>query len=75
MVRGHLQNEVTVPQFDLFITFKSVKIIQEKLEVKYEVHDAEKKNYMVGNWLQFQNTDDKPIIEYVHVYKNPCVEA
>ena len=44
--RGHLFNHMTNPFFDLFITFKSAKIIWEKLEVKYGIDDTEKKKYV-----------------------------
>jgi len=44
--------------FDLFVTFKSVKIIWEKLEVKYGANDAGMKKYVVGEWLTFQITND-----------------
>jgi len=41
------------PLFDLFVTFKSAKIIWEKLEVKYGVDDAGQKKYVVDEWLCF----------------------
>ena len=31
MIKGHLLNHMTNPLFDLFVTFKSIKIIWEKL--------------------------------------------
>ncbi|KAA0032251.1 ty1-copia retrotransposon protein [Cucumis melo var. makuwa] len=30
----------------------------------------DEKKYVVGKWLQFQITDDKPIVEQIHEYKN-----
>ena len=51
-------------------TVKYAKIIWEKLEVKYGADDAGKKKYVVGEWLRFWITDDKPITEQVHVYEN-----
>ena len=30
---------------------------------------------MVGEWLRFSITDDKPIVEQVHIYKNLCMEV
>jgi len=74
-VRRHLMNHVTNPIFDLFITSKFVKIVWEKLEVKYRAHDARKKNFVVGEWLRLQITNDKPIMEHVHVYENLCSEV
>jgi len=53
MVMGHLLNYILKPLFDLFVTFKSAKIICKKLEVKYEVNDARKKKYTVREWLCF----------------------
>ena len=34
-----------------------------------------RKKYVVGDWLQFQSTNDIPIIEQVHVYENLCAEV
>ena len=28
------------------------------------------KKYIVGKWLQFQMTNDKSVVEQIHVYKN-----
>jgi len=55
----HLLNYMTNLLFDLFVTFKSTKIILEELEVKYGAEDAGKKKYMVGEYLHFQITDNK----------------
>jgi len=51
------------PLFDLFVIFKSTKIIWTKLKAKYGLDDAGKKKYVVGKWLQFQIIDDNPIME------------
>jgi len=59
----------------LFVAFKSVKIIWEKLEVKYRADDAGKNYYVVDEWLRFQITDDRPIMVQVHVYENLCAEV
>ena len=63
------------PLFDLFVNFKSVKIIWTKVEVKYGSDDAGKKKYAVGKWLQFQIIDNKPIMKQVHTYENLCLEV
>lgn len=63
------------PLFDLFINFKSAKVIWTKLETKYGSNDAGKRKYVVGKWLQFLIFDDKPIMEQVHVYENLCAEV
>ena len=31
--------------------------------------------YVVGEWLHFQITDDKPIMEHVLVYENLCAKV
>jgi len=41
------------PLFDLFVSFKSAKVIWTKLETKYGSDDAGKRKYAVGKWLQF----------------------
>ena len=66
---------MTMPLFDLFFIFKYAKIIWEKLEVKYGGDEAGKKKYVVGEWMCFQITDDKQIMEQVHVYENLCAEV
>lgn len=75
LARSYLLNNMLNPLFDLFVNFKSTKIIQTKLEAKYGSDDAGKKKYVVGKWLQFQIVDDKPIMEQVHTYKNLCAEV
>ncbi|KAA0053505.1 ty1-copia retrotransposon protein [Cucumis melo var. makuwa] len=30
----------------------------------------DRKKYVVGKWLQFQMTDDKPVVEQIHEYEN-----
>ena len=44
---------MTNPLFDLFVTFKSTKIIWERQKVKYGADDAGKKKHVVGEWLQY----------------------
>uniref|UniRef100_A0A1S4B7W4 Uncharacterized protein n=1 Tax=Nicotiana tabacum TaxID=4097 RepID=A0A1S4B7W4_TOBAC len=69
-VRGHLLNHMTNTLFDLFINYKSAKVIWDNLEKKYGANDAGKKKYAVGKWIKFQMVDDKPITEQVHEYEN-----
>ena len=75
MFKGYLLRHMTNPLLDLFVTFKYVKIIWERPKVKYGADDARKNKYVIGEWLQFQIIDDKPIIEEVHIYKNTCAEV
>jgi len=63
MIRGHLLNYITNPLFDSFVTFKSAKFIWEKFEVKYGADNAEKKKYVVGEWLRLQIIDGKSIMD------------
>ncbi|XP_070048696.1 uncharacterized protein [Nicotiana tomentosiformis] len=75
-VRGHLLNHMTNPLFDLFINYKSAKVIWDNLEKKYGADDAGEKKYMVGKWpIKFQMVDDKPIMEQVHEYENLTVDV
>ncbi|KAA0048161.1 ty1-copia retrotransposon protein [Cucumis melo var. makuwa] len=62
-VRGHLLNHMSDPMFDLFVAQKSAKDIWSTLESRYGGDDAGRKKYVVGKWLQFQMTDDKPVME------------
>ncbi|KAK9678778.1 hypothetical protein RND81_11G232700 [Saponaria officinalis] len=73
--RCHLLNHMTNTLFDLFMVHKSAKTIWESLEKKYGADDAGKKKYVVGLWLGFQMTNDKPIMEQVHVYENLCADV
>ncbi|KAL0443926.1 UNVERIFIED_CONTAM: hypothetical protein Slati_2115300 [Sesamum latifolium] len=56
--------------FDLFVNKKSAKEIWKTLETRYGGDDADRKKYVVGKWLQFLMTDDKPILDQVHEYEN-----
>ncbi|KAL0420809.1 UNVERIFIED_CONTAM: hypothetical protein Slati_3103800, partial [Sesamum latifolium] len=69
-VRGHLLNHMTNTLFDLFVNQKSAKEIWNTLETRYGGDDAGRKKYVVGKWLQFHMTDDKPIMDQVHEYEN-----
>ncbi|XP_070010524.1 uncharacterized protein [Nicotiana sylvestris] len=69
-VRRHLFNHMTNLLFDLFINYKSAKVIWDNLEKKYGADDAGKKKYVVGKWIKFQMVDNKPIMEQVHEYEN-----
>ncbi|XP_070036332.1 uncharacterized protein [Nicotiana tomentosiformis] len=69
-VRGHLLNHMTNTLFDLFINYKSAKVIWDSLEKKYGVDDTGKKKYVVGKSIKFLMVDDKPIMEQVHEYEN-----
>lgn len=44
-------NHISNPLFDMFVTQKSAKEIQNLLENKYDANDAGKKKYVVGKWL------------------------
>nr|XP_033511997.1 uncharacterized protein LOC117276747 [Nicotiana tomentosiformis]XP_033511998.1 uncharacterized protein LOC117276747 [Nicotiana tomentosiformis] len=69
-VRGHLLNHMTNSLFDLFINYKSAKVIWDSLEKKYGADDTGKKKYVVEKWIKFQMVDDKPVMEQVHEYEN-----
>ncbi|KAA0062062.1 ty1-copia retrotransposon protein [Cucumis melo var. makuwa] len=69
-VRGHLLNHMSDPMFDLFVVQNSAKDIWSTLESRYGGDDAGRKKYVVGKWLQFQMTDDKPVVEQIHEYEN-----
>ena len=67
LAHSYLLNNMSNPLFDLFVIFKSAKIIWTKLEAKYGSDDAGKRKHVVRKWLQFQIVNDKPIMEQVHV--------
>ncbi|KAL0405663.1 UNVERIFIED_CONTAM: hypothetical protein Slati_3880200 [Sesamum latifolium] len=69
-VRGHLLNHMTNTLFDLFVNQKSAKEIWNTLETRYGGDNTGRKKYVVGKWLQFHMTDDKPIMDQVHEYEN-----
>ncbi|KAA0049696.1 ty1-copia retrotransposon protein [Cucumis melo var. makuwa] len=54
---------------------KSAKDIWSTLESRYGGDDAGRKKYVVGKWLQFQMTDDKPVVEQIHEYENPVANV
>ncbi|KAA0060679.1 ty1-copia retrotransposon protein [Cucumis melo var. makuwa] len=67
---GHLLNYISNSMFNLFIALKSVKDIWSTLESRYGRDNAGRKKYVVGKWLLFQMTDDKPVVEQIHEYEN-----
>ncbi|KAL0427605.1 UNVERIFIED_CONTAM: hypothetical protein Slati_2935300, partial [Sesamum latifolium] len=74
-VRGHLLNHMSNTLFDLFVNQKSAKEIWKTLETRYGGDDAGRKKYVVGKWLQFHMTDDKPIMDEVHEYENMVADV
>ncbi|GAU34539.1 hypothetical protein TSUD_219220 [Trifolium subterraneum] len=68
--RGHLLTHMADNLFDLFINQKSAKAIWDTLLKRYGDDDAGRKKYVVGNWMHFQMSDDKPIMEQIHEYEN-----
>ncbi|XP_022153695.1 uncharacterized protein LOC111021147 [Momordica charantia] len=69
-IRGHLLNHMNDFLFDLFVVQKSAKVIWDTLESRYGGDDAGRRKYVVGKWLQFQMSDDKPVMDQVHEYEN-----
>lgn len=62
---GHLLNHMTNVLVVLIVPYKYAKEVWDILEKKYGVDDANKRKFVVGNWLQFQFVDEKPIVEHV----------
>ena len=69
-IRRHLLSHMSDPMFDLFVTQKSTKDIWCILESHYGGDGARRKKYIVEKCLQFQMTDDKPVVEQIHEYGN-----
>ncbi|XP_070057462.1 uncharacterized protein [Nicotiana tomentosiformis] len=53
-VRGHLLNHMTNPLFDLFINYKSAKVIWDCLEKKYGADDAGKRSMWLESGSSFR---------------------
>jgi len=53
LIRSYLLNNMAYPLFDLFVNFKSAKLMWTKLDAKYGSDNAGKRKYVVGKWLQF----------------------
>ncbi|KAK8635369.1 hypothetical protein V6N13_004108 [Hibiscus sabdariffa] len=68
-VRGHLLSHMSNKLFDMFHKERSAKVIWDTLEKKYGADDADIKKYVVGEWLRFKMTDEKPIMYQVHDYE------
>ena len=65
LARSYLLNNMSNSLFDLFVFFKSAKIIWTKLEAKYSHWEV----------VIVSDVDDKPIMEQVHIYENLCAEV
>jgi len=72
---SYLLNNMSNPLVDPFVNFKYAKLIWTKLDAKYGSDDARKKKYILSKWPQFQITDEKPLMEQVHTYKNLCAKV
>ncbi|KAK9028621.1 hypothetical protein V6N11_025774 [Hibiscus sabdariffa] len=68
-VRGHLLSHMSNKLFDMFHKERSAKVIWDTLEKNYGADDVGIKKYVVGEWLKFQMTDEKPIMDQVHDYE------
>ncbi|KAL0461374.1 UNVERIFIED_CONTAM: hypothetical protein Slati_0025000 [Sesamum latifolium] len=49
---------------------KSANEIWNTLDTRYGGDDAGRKKYVVGKWLQFHMTNEKPVMDQVHEYEN-----
>ena len=49
LARGYLLNNMSNPLFDLFVNFKSTKIIQNKLEAKYGSDVVERRSTLLAS--------------------------
>ncbi|XP_019158336.1 PREDICTED: uncharacterized protein LOC109155063 [Ipomoea nil] len=65
-----LQRVITDPLFDMFLEYKSAKVIWDLMIEKYGVDDVGRRKYAVGRWLHFKIVDTKPVIEQVHKFEN-----
>ena len=74
MVREHLMSHMTNPYSINLSPSNLLRLGGGKLEVKYDINDARKKKY-VGEWLLFQITGDKSVMEEAHVYENLDAEV
>ncbi|XP_021751875.1 uncharacterized protein LOC110717468 [Chenopodium quinoa] len=74
LVRGHILNHMNNTLFDLFVNFRSSKVIWDSLEKKYGANDAGKKKYVVGKWINFKMDDEKPIMTQALDYENMVTE-
>ena len=72
--RGHILHYLSNSLFDIYYFYKSAKEIWETLRKKYSIKDAGTKKYVVGRFLDYKMSDDKPIMEQVHEYQNIILE-
>ena len=71
---GHILHYLSNSLFDIYRSYKSTKEIWEALKKKYSIEDAGTKKYVVGRFLDYKMSDDKPIMEQVHEYQNIVLE-
>ena len=71
---GHILHYLSNYLFDIYRSYKSAKEIWEALKKKYSIEDAGTKKYVVGRFLDYKMSDDKPIMEQVHEYQNIVLE-
>lgn len=61
-------------KFNIYCSYKFTKEIWENLKRKYSTKDAGIKKYVVGRFLDYMMSDDKPITEQDHEYQNIVLE-
>ena len=67
---GHILHYLSNFLFDIYCSYKSAKKNFGKLwKRKYSTEDARTKKYVVGRFLDYKMSDDKPIMEQVHGQK------
>ena len=59
-----LSNEL----YDVYCSYKNAHEIWEKLNKKYVIEDASAQKYAIGNFLQFQMSDEKDVSVQIHDY-------
>ena len=72
--RGHILHYLSNSLFDIHYSYKSAKEIWEALRKKYSIKDVGTKKYVMGRFLDYKMSDNKPIMKQVHGYQNIVLE-
>ncbi|XP_019189012.1 PREDICTED: uncharacterized protein LOC109183387 [Ipomoea nil] len=68
--RAEILQRVSNPLFDIYLPYRSAKVIWELMKAKFGVDDVGRRKYAVHRWLHFVMTDDKTVTEQVHDFEN-----
>ncbi|KAK3001526.1 hypothetical protein RJ639_020285 [Escallonia herrerae] len=64
--KGMILNSLSNELYDVYCSYAHASVIWNALNKKYVVEDASTKKYAIGNFLQFQMSEEKDVSSQIH---------